>query len=98
MELFCVSREAHLKIFPNKTFPCKGSQKPNQNKTIFLLFQDGESKAYEEEEGEDPRRMEECEVIDPIDIEKETIIARAAVRDMEQGSSGVSGAVEASYR
>lgn len=36
--------------------------------------------------------MEECEVIDPIVIEKETIIARAAMRDMEQKSSGVSGA------
>lgn len=85
-----------LRFFLTNPFLVKAHK--NQNKTIFLLFQDGESKAYEEEEGEDPRRMEECEVIDPIDIEKETIIARAAVRDMEQGSSGVSGAVEASYR
>ena len=28
--------------------------------------------------------MEECEVIDPRVIEKETIIARAAVRDTEE--------------
>lgn len=40
--------------------------------------------------------MEECEVTDPVVI-KETIIARAAVRDTEERTSGVSGAVEASY-